>query len=504
MNSTLTIGQEATRLEPSFFGHPRGLATLFLTEMWERFSYYGTRALLILFMTASPAVGGLGFVVPKAAAIYGLYTASVYLFGLPGGWIADRILGLRRAVFLGGLLIAAGNYTLIVPGSRFFYVGLSLIVVGTGLLKANISAIVGELYSVRDVRRDAGFSLFYMGINLGSFLAPLACGYLGERVGWRWGFGLAALGMTLGLAQYHWGTKYLGSAGLRVIPGPKKVRARIQLVVGMAVVAWFAILILVLSNRFGRPITAEMLSNAMGVFLLIVSLAIFCWFFFGARWSREERRRVVVILALFLASALFWAIFEQAGSTLNLFAKRNTNCEIWGHPFPPSWFQSLGPLFIILLAPLFAKLWIALGSRDPSSPKKFVAGLVLGALGFAVLILPLIRGADRVSPLWLVATYLLHTAGELCVSPVGLSAMTKLAPVRAAGLIMGVWFLSTAAGNYLGSRFAGLYEVMPLVHLFGWVACTALFGALLLALSVRQIERLTPDRALESARGREC
>jgi POT family proton-dependent oligopeptide transporter len=479
----------------SFFGHPRGLATLFLTEMWERFSYYGMRALLILFMTASPAIGGLGFAVPKAAAIYGLYTASVYLSGLPGGWVADHLLGLRNAVLLGGMLIAFGHYSLIFHSLGFFYLGLVLIVCGTGLLKANISAIVGQLYAAGDVRRDGGFSIFYMGINLGGFLSPLACGYLGQRVGWHWGFGLAALGMTVAVTQFALGQKHLGSAAISRIPRQAKHRATRQFLLGILICSAIGFSVLAISKWIGKSITAQGLAASMGLFLVFLSLGIFGWLFFGAKWSSRERRRLVVILVLFLSSALFWAIFEQAGSTLNLFAERNTNCVLFGYRFPASWFQSMGSLFIILLAPVFAWLWVALGSHDPSSPRKFTAGLVFAALGFAVLILPLATGALRVSLWWLVLTYLLHTAGELCVSPVGLSAMTKLAPARAAGLIMGVWFLSTSAGNFFGSRFAGLYESLPLTHLFAWVGASALAGAAFLALSVKHIERLVFDSA---------
>lgn len=329
-----------------------------------------------------------------------------------------------------------------------------------------------------------------MGINLGGFLSPLACGYLGQRVGWHWGFGLAALGMTMAVAQFALGRKHLASAAISIIPTAAKDRATGQVISGILVCSVIALSVLGISKWIGKPISAQGLSASIGLFLVFLSLGIFGWLFFGAKWSSRERRHLVVILVLFLASALFWAIFEQAGSTLNLFAQRNSNCVLFGYRFPSSWFQSLGSLFIILLAPAFAWFWVALGKRDPSSPRKFMVGLVFAALGFLVLILPLATRAGRVGPWWLVLTYLLHTAGELCVSPVGLSAMTKLAPARAAGLIMGVWFLSTSAGNFFGSRFAGLYESLPLTHLFAWVAASALAGAALLALSAKRIERL--------------
>ena len=466
--------------------------------MWERFSYYGMRALLILFMVASPAAGGLGFAIPKAAAIYGLYTASVYLAGLPGGWVADKILGLRGAVLVGGVLIACGHVSLVFERLGFFYAGLVLIVVGTGLLKANISAIVGQLYAPGDTRRDGGFSLFYMGINLGGFLSPLACGYLGQRVGWHWGFGLAALGMTAAAVQFVRGQKHLGHAGVRTIPSEARRKALGQLLFGGFVCAAAVGAILFFLRPRSVEVTAQGISASLGLLLVILSLSVFAWLFFGAKWSAAERKRLVVILVLFLASALFWSLFEQAGSTLNLFAERNTNCVLWGHGFPSSWFQSLGSLFIILFAPIFAWFWIWLGPRNPSSPRKFTGGLVFAGLGFAVLILPLAVGMGRVSPAWLVLTYLLHTFGELSVSPVGLSAMTKLAPARAAGLIMGVWFLSTSLGNYLGSRSAGLYESMPLGKLFAMVAAAAFAGALLLGLLAKRIEHLAAEPAPNS------
>jgi proton-dependent oligopeptide transporter, POT family len=504
MNSIADVSIVLPRPDRSFFGHPRGLATLFLTETWERFSYYGMRALLILFMVASPQAGGLGFSVPKAATVYGLYTASVYLAGLPGGWIADRILGLRRAVLVGGVLIACGHISLISPRLDSFYGGLILIVMGTGLLKANISAIVGQLYAPGDKRRDGGFSLFYMGINLGGFLAPLACGYLGQRVGWHWGFSLAALGMSMAVVQFVRGQKSLGEAGIRTIPSRARREALGQLLSGSLVCAVAGAMTWFLLRQRSVEITAQEISTSLGLLLAALSLAAFLWLFFASGWSTAERRKLVVILVLFLASALFWSLFEQAGSTLNLFADRNTNCVLWGHSFPSSWFQSLGSLFIIVFAPVFAWFWTWLGPREPSSPRKFTGGLVFAGLGFAVLVLPLATAHGRVSPGWLVLTYLLHTFGELSLSPVGLSAMTKLAPERAAGLIMGIWFLSLSLGNYLGSRSAGLYESMPLAKLFVWVASAAFTGAVLLGLVSKRVEHLAEEPARSSREFSQC
>jgi POT family proton-dependent oligopeptide transporter len=485
------IPQEDT----SFFGHPRGLATLFFTEMWERFSYYGQRAILILYMTASVASGGMGFAVAKAGAIYGLYTALVYLISLPGGWVADRFVGQRRAVLYGGVLIAAGEFCLVAPGLTMFYLGLAIIIAGTGLLKPNVSTIVGQLYAPGDVRRDSGFSIFYMGINIGALVSPLACGWVAERIAWRLGYGLAGLGMVAGLVQYVIGYKYLGTAGLypatRVLPVVRphqNGRAWLWGMAGLAVLAIF-----VGSVRSGAfNLTAESISDAFGVLLLLVCAAVFTWLIFGPGWSPLERKRSVAILVLFIASALFWSSFEQAGSSLNLFAERATNRNILGFVFPASWFQFVEPLFVILLAPVFAWLWIALARREPSSPAKFSLGLVLVSLSFAMLV-PAARinaGGVLVSSWWLTGSYFLQTLGELSLSPVGLSAMTRLAPERVAGLMMGVWFVSIAAGNYLAGRAASLYESLTVPALFGWVAVYAFIGAAVLALVIKPTVRL--------------
>jgi POT family proton-dependent oligopeptide transporter len=486
---------QAERSDTRFFGHPRGLATLFMTELWERFSYYGMRAILILFMTASVSSGGLGLNVAKAGAIYGLYTAMVYMLSLPGGWMADRFLGQRRAVLYGGIVIALGNFCLVVPSQVFFYLGLVLIVTGTGLLKPNVSVMVGQLYGPQDARRDAGFSIFYMGINLGAFLAPLACGYLGQRINWHLGFALAGVGMTLGLIQYVAGGRHLGEAGMHpVAPASPDAaaRQRRQLWSGLGVTAAVLAAVAVLGLSGLMPITVQGLSDALGVLLLATVIAFFLWVFFSKTWTPAERKRLSVIGVLFAASALFWCVFEQAGSTLNLFAARSTDTTVFGFSFPASWFQSLNALFIISLAPVFAWLWVRLGPREPSSPTKFVLGLVFAGLGFAVLVggASIAAGGARVSPLWLVAVYFCHTVGELCLSPVGLSAMTKLAPARISGLVMGVWFLSIAVGNYMGGRIASLYEALPLPTLFGTIALFGVIAGLVLALFVKPIVKL--------------
>ena len=484
-----------------FFGHPRGLSTLFFTEMWERFSYYGMRALLILFMTAAPAAGGLGFDTVTAGAVYGLYTSMVYMTTLPGGWIADRLIGPQNAVLYGGILIALGHFSMAVPSLTSFYLGLVLIVIGTGLLKGNVSVIVGRLYGPEDERRDAGYSIFYMGINTGAFIAPLICGYLGQRIDWHIGFGAAGVGMTIGLIQYAIGRKHLGDAGRYPADAGSPdaaARQRRQAILWSSIATALLVLGGLAMYTGMLPITARQLADAGGFFLLGLSVAFFGWLFLSPGWTRRERKQLYVVGVLFLAAALFWSEFEQAGSTLNLFADRDTQNSLFGWEFPSSYYQSLNSLFLIGLAPVFAWLWIRLGRahREPSSPAKFGVGLVLVGAGFAILAVGAIFAEQgvKVSPLWLTVVYLLHTCGELALSPVGLSAMSKLAPVRIGGLIMGVWFLGSAVGNYIGGRLAGFYEAMTLPSLFGAVAAFGIGAGMLLLLVSPSLGRLEQGR----------
>jgi POT family proton-dependent oligopeptide transporter len=499
-----------TGRDTRFFGHPKGLSTLFFTEMWERFSYYGMRALLILFMTAPLAAGGLGFDTAKAGAIYGTYVSLVYITSLPGGWLADRFLGQRRATLYGGVLIMLGHISLAIPSMPSFYAGLGLVTLGTGLLKPNISTMVGELYTPEDERRDAGFSLYYMGINTGAFIAPLVCGWFAQseqfrgilgamgiapESSWHWGFAMAAVGMFFGLVQYLAGWKHLGSAGMYPAPpeSPEAAHAQRRLLrIGLAVVAAIVVLVWALAAAGAVRITAQGVSNVLGVVLLLTTVAFFAWMFLAAHWTPEERKRLIVVLVLFVAALIFWSVFEQAGSTLNLFAQRATRTEAFGVSFPPSWLQSVAPFLLVVLSPVFAWIWWRLGPRDPSSPTKFTIGLVCVSLSFAILVIPAQAAEQgiRVSPLWLVATYFLHTVGELCLSPVGLSAMTRLAPARIVGLTMGVWFVALSVGNYLGGRVGGLYESFSLPQLFGVVALFAAAAAVVLALLIRPIRRM--------------
>jgi proton-dependent oligopeptide transporter, POT family len=477
------------RWDRAFFGHPRGLSTLFFTEMWERFSYYGMRALLILFMTTAVTKGGLGFPTSKAGAIYGLYTAMVFLFSVPGGWLADRIIGLRRAVLWGGIIIAFGHFSMAFPSTASFYAGLALIVIGTGLLKPNISTLVGTLYGESDARRDAGFSIYYMGINIGALIAPLICGYLGENINWHYGFGAAGIGMTLGIIQYLASARFLGGAGLKPSRAPRDLRLlRRSLVAALVLV--LAAVALAFSGYL--PFTSEGLSDVFGVLLTMIVVVFFFWLLTAKGYSPAERRRFWAILVLFIASAAFWSAFEQAGSTLNLFADRNTNLHQWDFPlwglFRASYFQSFNSIFLIALAPVLAWLWVRLGPREPSSTAKFSWGLIFVGLGFAVLI-P-VANSTSASPWWLTLTYLLHTIGELCLSPVGMSAMTKLTPARIGGLMMGAWFLSISVGDFIGGRLASVYETFPLPLLFGIVAAFSIAVGLVLVFLLKPMRRL--------------
>ena len=491
MADATTTNTSISQYDTRFFGHPRGLATLFFTEMWERYSYYGTRALLILYMTAAVANGGLGFSVMKSGAIYGFYTAMVYLLALPGGWVADRIIGQRRAVLYGGILISAGNLFLASRTVLTFYAGLGLLMVGTGMLKPNVSTIVGQLYSADNRRRDAGFSIFYMGINLGALMSPLICGWIGERVNWRLGFVASAVGMIAGLVQYMLSRNYLGEAGLHPVVTADVENDRRQKRLGSMAVGAFLLAIVALAVVASRgliTITAETISNGLGWILIALAAAVFAWMILGKGWSLQERKRAGAILVLFIASAIFWGVYEQAGSTLNLFAERNTNRVVLGYEFPASWYQSVQPILVILFAPIYAWMWVRLSSREPSSPAKFSLGLFFVGLSFLILVVPGFR--THVSPNWLNVSYFLSVVGEMCLSPVGLSAMTKLAPARAGGFVMGVWFLSVGTGNWLAGKAGSLYETVPLPWLFGVSGGAAILAAILLAILVRPTKRL--------------
>ncbi len=484
---------------PEWFGHPRGLATLFFTEMWERFSYYGMRAILVLAMVAAIDQGGMGLDDRSATAIYGLYTAGVYMFTLAGGWIADRLLGQRAAVWYGGIMIASGHFTMALPWVQTFFIGMVLIVLGTGLLKPNISAMVGQLYHGDSAaRRDAGFSIFYLGINLGSFIGQLICGYLGERVGWHYGFGAAGVFMLIGLMQYRITGHHLGVAGLPSHSSDEKVLRIRQRDWRMVQIILSLLLVLLLSIATGSlEVDPLLLAQGTGVFIVAVSVAYFAYVLVWGGLSGNERKRIAAIMVMFVAAALFWSGFEQAGSSFNLFAERYTDRVMFGWEVPASWLQSINPFFIVLLAPLFAAMWVRLGLRglEPSTPMKMVLGLLQMALGFLVLYFAaqFVVRAERVAPTWLVLTYLLHTTGELCLSPVGLSVVTRLSPPRYVGQMMGVWFMGAALGNLIAGLLAGFFgeeSVATMPDRFFSVFVFGVAAALLLLVFNRLLKQL--------------
>jgi POT family proton-dependent oligopeptide transporter len=447
------VGSRDTR----FFGHPRGLSTLFFTEMWERFSYYGMRAFLLYYMVTPVANGGLGFSDANGTSLYGTYTGSAWGAAILGGLVADRMIGQYRSVLYGGILIMLGHISLVFHALPFFYTGLAFIVIGTGLLKPSVSTLVGSLYEQGDPRRDAGFSIFYMGINSGAMLGPIIAGYVAQRIDWHLGFGCAAIGMALGLLQYVFDKRHL-------LPAIERMAEERRM-------------------RAAAPATDSSAAAASAGGVLG---------FTAAEWGR-----IGAIIVLFVFAILFWAGYEAAGSSLALFADRNTDLHLFGFEFPSSWFQVAQPFFVIVLAPVFAWLWIRLGPREPSVPIKFAFGLLFMGLAF-VIMLPAgsAVAADntlRVSALWLITWNLFSEFGELCLSPVGLSAITKLSPARIVGLMMGVWFLSLAFGNKLAGWTAGLIETMPFDTLLEWVGGTLLVAALIMFMLVKPVRRLMGD-----------
>jgi POT family proton-dependent oligopeptide transporter len=443
--------------QAGWLGHPRGLSTLFFTEMWERFSYYGMRAFLILYLTAAVTAGGLGYTDAHGANIYKWYVSSVWLTPILGGVVADRFLGQYRSVFVGGVIIALGHFTLAFRALPTFYLGLALIVIGTGLLKPNISSMVGSLYEQGDARRDAGFSIFYMGINIGAFLGITGAGWLAQKIDWHVGFAAAGVGMTFGLIQYVVGRRRLQPA-LERLAAERRARAP-------------------------APTTGPGLGDRVPVVTEV-----------SRGFTSQERRRIAAVFVLFIFAALFWGAYEQAGSTLNLFADRYTNLNVFGYLIPSSWLQAVQPILVITLAPVLAWLWVRLGPREPSSPTKFAIGLLSAALAFALLV-PAAKIAQggagiRVSPLWLIAAYGIEELGELCLSPVGLSAVTKLAPTRIVGMMMGVFFLSNWLGNLLAGWTAGFFSSMPLARLFGAVSLVCFVATIIMALLVKPVKKL--------------
>jgi POT family proton-dependent oligopeptide transporter len=556
-------GGSASITANDFFGHPRGLSTLFFTELWERFSYYGMRALLVLFMTTE-AVGdnpGLGLGVGEAAAIYGIYTFFVYVLSLPGGWVADQLWGQRKAVFVGGCIIAAGHFSMAVPTTTFFFIGLALIVVGTGLLKPNVSSMVGDLYPEGGARRDAGFSIFYMGINFGAILGPLLCGLLGEGYNWHYGFSLAGFGMLLGLVSYKIGGKYLGEAGdLKIDDSPEVLKRRSRIFYG--IVSFLAAAVVIfgfLMSSGAIDIALEALAQNLGLAAVVITILFFAYIIIFGGHTTDEKKKLGVIFWLFILAALFWSGFEQAGSSLNLFAQDLTDRsvgpnsflggmgawimtlvfaipigwyafktykreDVWsvakfavilssvgilaflywvfsqvgnGWEIPASTLQLINPTFIVIFAPIFGLLWTWLASKNanPSIPVKFGLGLLGLAAGFFVLSWGSANASstELVSPAWLIVTYFLHTVGELCLSPVGLSSMTKLAPKSRVSQMMGIWFVAAALGNLMAGLMAGQLESLAPTGLFQSVALVVGGGGIIALLASPGVRKLMGD-----------
>lgn len=443
-----------------FFGHPVGLMNLFVTEMWERMSYYGMRGILVLFMTAVIAEGGMAIGTATAFAIYGLYTASVYFMGLPGGWIADRLIGSQKAVWYGGIVIMCGHIVLAIPGTPTFFIGLILVVLGTGLLKPNISAMVGQLYASDDERRDSGYALYYMGINIGSIIGYIVCGGLAEKVGWHIGFGAAAVGMALGLVVFHVTKPTLKGAGEAPASPMTPAGQRLSWIVialGLAALAVVTALMLMGVLKID-PIA---ISKGTAVAFLFIFVAYFCWIYFGGNLSKIEKKGMWALFLVCVASTCFWSGFEQAGSSLNLFGRDNVDRDMFGWEMPTTWLQSINSFFIIILTPFFVYFWLWLGKRlsTPAYGIKMGVGLVVMGLGFVVMIYAARAAADgNVTVFWLVLTYFLHTVGELWLSPIALSAVSKLSPKRFVAQLMGLFVLTYSMGNIIAGLLAGGFD----------------------------------------------
>ncbi|MFF1381798.1 peptide MFS transporter [Streptomyces sp. NPDC058308] len=448
MASSLTKDSASTPgTEKTFFGHPRGLATLFMTEMWERYSFYGMKALLPLYLIAP---GGMNMSATTATAIYSVYMSMVYLLAMPGGWMADRFWGPRKTVVIGASVVILGHITLALPSAASFFVGLALVALGSGLLKANISVMVGHLYKgPEDPRRDGGFTLFYIGINLGAFLAPLSIGTVGENVNWHFGFALAAVGMALGLAQFMLGSRHLSeqSSVVSQPATPEQRRSALRTGLIWLIVAAALYTLMGVTGNF-----ADWALMPLIIAGLIIPIVVLARMKRDKDLSQLEQSKLSGYIWFFIVAAVFWMIYDQNGSTLSIFGKGSTTNNLLGFDFPTSWYQSLNPIFIMALAPVVASAWLWLNKRgkEPSTAVKFASSLTLIGISFAVFLIPLIDTANnggRVSPMWLVAIYFIQTVGELCLSPVGLSLTTKMAPEKYSAQMMGVWFLAVTAGD---------------------------------------------------------
>lgn len=442
-----------------FFGHPKGMVTLFFTEMWERMSYYGMRALLVLYMTGA-VTGfnpGLGWSQVDAQAIYGIYVGMVYFMVIPGGWLADNVLGHQKAVLIGAIIIALGHFTLAMPLTETFFLGLILVVLGTGLLKGNISTIVGQLYKPGDSRVQAGYTIFYMSINIGSTLGFLICSWLGEKIGWHWGFGAAGVGMFFGVLQYMNFKHLLGEAGSK--PNDMPQAQRDSYIKWSKITAGLMVIVIALGLLGIITFEPRAFAENFAYFLTAVAAVYFAYLFLGAGLTATEKKNVFLLLILFVGAAAFWSGFDQSASSLSIFARDYTDLSVGGYIIPIGWLQFANPIFVVIFAPIFAGIWMHLGrmNLDPSLPVKFAIGLFFMALSFVVMIYA-VNLAMEVSPVgmqWLIITYLLQTWGELALSPIGLSAFSQYAPKKYIGQMFGLWFLASAIGGVLAGLLGG-------------------------------------------------
>ncbi|MBD7983290.1 peptide MFS transporter [Sporosarcina sp. Sa2YVA2] len=470
--------------QTGFFGHPKGLFTLFFTEFWERFSYYGMRAILAFYMYYEVSKGGLGIDKNTALAIVSIYGSLVYMSGIIGGWLADRIFGTSRAVFFGGIFIMLGHIVLAMPGSlTMFFISMVLIVIGTGLLKPNVSTMVGDIYSNDDVRKDSGFSIFYMGINMGSFIAPLTVGTLGLEYNFHLGFGLAAVGMFFGLLLFVFTKKKnLGLAGTQIANplSPTERNRMIKIVISVVLVLGALIAISIPRGW----LTFDSFIKFVGVLGFLIPFSYFFYMYRSNKTTKDEKSRILAYIPLFLASVMFWAIAEQGSTILALYADTRTNLDVFGFHISPAWFQSLNPLFIIILAPVFAWLWIKMGRKQPTVPQKFSFGILLAGISFIVILVPgYLGGTDAlVNPMWLVLSIFIAVLGELCLSPVGLSATTKLAPAAFSAQTMSLWFLSNAAAQALNAQIVQYYSPENEMMYFGIIGGIAIVLSIILFL----------------------
>ncbi|NOU74524.1 MFS transporter [Paenibacillus sp. LMG 31458] len=472
--------------QQGFLGHPKGLFTLFFTEFWERFSYYGMRAILVFYMYYEVSRGGLGLDKTLSLAIMSIYGSLVYMSGIIGGWLADRIFGTSKALFYGGILIMFGHIVLAVPGSvTLFFVSMVLIVLGTGLLKPNVSSVVGEIYGEKDNRRDAGFSIFYMGINLGAFLSPLVVGTVGTQYNFHLGFAFAAVGMFLGLVVFTLTKKKnLGLAGTFVanpLSPAERAKAFFRIGLGVALVA----IALAITIPMGL-LTFSTFVKLVGILGILIPTLYFVVMYRSPKTTAIERSRIIAYIPLFIASVMFWAIQEQGSTILANYADERTQLDFAGIHISPAWFQSLNPLFIIIFAPIFAWFWVKLGERQPSIPVKFALSLLFSGLSFIIILLPAYFGGtgSLVNPLWLVLSYFICVLGELCLSPVGLSATTKLAPAAFYAQSMSLWFLSSAAAQAVNAQIVKFYTPENEMGYFGVIgAISLILGFILLLLA---------------------